>query len=140
MSDDDTGDLGPSMDEYVAALLNDGIFKPPSVEDEPAVDVWGWEIMEVTGPEKLTHHVVCVYDGIGRCSTPIDGFDPKRGIITTASGRIYRLMDREPSFSETRDREHVRAAWLRVAGLAPDAFKDVSEIYRAQLTPPQNQK
>lgn len=135
MKDDNSGDLGPSVEDYLAYLLT-GI---PPVSLEPSVDVEGWEIMEVEGSWGKSHHVVGIFgegnfDRFGRVSSPIQHFDPATRQVTTRSGRVYLLRPETlRDDGERREHERIREAWLRRNGLAASAFTDVTGAYRSKL-------
>lgn len=132
--DDDSGDLGPSVEEYVRALMDGGVFRPPSVDDEPVIEVRTWEVMEVTGTWGTSHHIVGVWDDCGRVSSPVEQFSPEQRQIKTRSGRIYVLGDsNEGRFDEIKDRDHVRDVWLRMNGIPKDTPTDVTEAYLSKL-------
>lgn len=61
------------------------------VYEEPEVQVFAWHFARVDGTLRLACYRTA--DGQGRLSSEVIGFDLSARRVTTASGRVYHLVD-----------------------------------------------
>jgi len=87
-----------------------GIQKPE--EYDLATIIIQWSIKEVSygSNEEPTHHLVgyVISEGAGRTTSAIQSFDKEKMMITTSSGRLYKLKDKPGNNS---DADYVWSFW-----------------------------
>lgn len=90
-----------------------GVFHPPSLEDEPEINLGPWRVLEVQTRSIATpsrHFVGLDRDnGGGRVSSPIIIWDAEKRAGITRSGRVYKLIGKRGSAT---DAEYVLNRWL----------------------------
>lgn len=117
----DPEDLHALLERAYREAVENSIWKPASVDEEPEVVLRNWAIIQV-GVEN--RHVVGDTGWEGRISSRIVSLDPAIRMALTRSGRVYVL--RGPP-GETPDSRWVRSEWLRRLGDPPT--RDVTEEY-----------
>lgn len=101
------------------------IYKPQSVEIEPNVILEQWGVFQINKGKKTRHLFGKKTNGSihdGRVSSAIVKFNKKKKIVTTKSGRTYKL-EGPPGFCG--DAEYVQAIWLSINGLT---LKDINYV------------
>ena len=103
-----------------------GIQKPE--EYDLATIIIQWSIKEVIygSNEQPTHHLVgyVIEERAGRTSSAIQSFDKEKMIITTRSGRVYKLVDKP---GENSDADYIWNFWKSHNNARNE--KDVTEKY-----------
>lgn len=116
------------VDESVAMLLSGGIFRPPGVDVEPAIDIYDWAVYEtvIGDDDSVTRHVIGTWDGLGRVSSKIIKFDAKRHVAITNSGREYNLDPEHGGHGIKPNALYVWDQWARLhrAGKPNDVTKE----------------
>lgn len=102
------------------------IWRPASVKDAPEIFISPWSVFEMSDESGVfTRHVVG-YDntlGEGKCSSAIKRFNRRKKIITTRSGRKYKL----GTYGMNRDALYVMNAWKHINKITKAV--NVSEEY-----------
>ncbi len=101
--------MNENVKQQVTVLITGGIWSTRPVEDEPAITLTSWMIIETVEPEPSRHFVGYTGSGReGRVSSPIVTFDAEtlRGI--THTGRVYQLSG-SPGLNG--DAEYVLGRW-----------------------------
>ncbi len=82
------------------------IYGIPALEDDFAVAIAAWSIKEVIYGDNLepTRHLVgyVLQESEGRASSAIESFDRDNRVITTSSGRRYKLHGQPGEHSDAR--------------------------------------
>lgn len=88
-----------------------GLWQTPGVEEQPALTVTKWRVLEITqGKLAGQRHIVgyCCENHEGRASTAIVSYNKNTRIATTKSGRKYKL---QGSTGFSYDADYVWRVW-----------------------------
>lgn len=120
----------PNMVKAAAIDISGGAWSAAPVSADPEIALSQWRVSEVTVRGRRERHVWGwnLTDREGRASMDVTGVDVATRIVTTSSGRRYRLVG--PSGHDS-DGEYVWTAWCRVNGAGDEV--DVTAQLEAQL-------
>lgn len=116
-----------SKEELALHLIKDSIWSTASVRDQPSVSIIRWRVLQTDVGSR--HLVGFNSEAVeGRVSTAIVEFDAGNRTVTTASGRLYRLVG--PAAYDS-DGDWVWGLWSRRNNVG--ATEDVSSFYEREL-------
>jgi hypothetical protein len=126
LKDADMSDVTPP-DSLTMELTRSSIWNVPAVSDQPGIAIVRWRVLQT---EVGSRHLVGFNsdDAEGRVSTAIAGFDAAKRTVTTASGRLYKLVG--PSGYDS-DADWVWGLWSRRNKVGN--VVDVSSFYEEDM-------
>lgn len=102
---------------------------PPTVDDEPVIELRSWRVMQT---ERCERHFVGVHGSgmlaAGRVSSAIVSFDASQRRGVTRSGRVYILRGAPGGLDG--DAAYTWAAWARFNRVA--SYEDVTHEFEAE--------